>query len=1207
MGMGKVIRDEDLRLNVIVNGDSGRKKILDLEKAVDASTASIRQMRKEQEMLAKQGQADSARYKELSQAIKTETAAVKQNKAEIEALRKQMSLGSMTISELTNRAKQLRAQLAHAAPGTAEWKRLNQELAETNARLNELKGQSGRAGATINSFTSTLSKWMVGIAGALVIMRRVWTGVNKIADFEQANVNLATILRVNVEEMHLLTEDALRLGAELPYTASEVTGLQTELAKLGFAQREILDMTEPTLKFAISVGADLNEAAAFAGAGLRAFGLESSQTTEFLEVMAASTTKSALDFNKLQTSISIVAPVARSFGLDAKETAALLGVLANSGFDASVAATALRNILLETAKDGGKVQKAVGGEVKTFDDLADALEMLKEKGLDLSQANDLVGKRAASAFLVLADGIDTVRRLRGELSETDGILEDIADTRMDTVKGAIVTVQSKWERFILSLQNSKGFIKDAILSVGDLISAITPKEDHATAEELGSRTAAYVRGLWNTYEVDMANGEKARAEAVDRVSTAIEEDQADLEQKLRSAEAKLETTSGLRNKRRWRKEVERLREGVEVVRAARQELLDRLNWGSETDTNFIPIGDDGDDNGDGGDGDKKHKRSWSLQSDETFLAAKAALTKKYNENEIATQEEYEKQLYELEIATLTARIASRKDSAADLLKLESDLQDKIRQQREKNLKREQQLEKERNQILADMETDAIEKARRQEDIRYAEEQKKYEGNTEMLELIEKRHLQNVAKIEVDAQNQAMSQMQRRHEIERAELENHWLDRIAKVKKGSYEEKELRRQMNQELGELDLKYLNSLHTLLEHIVDTGEFEGIAIPEEQLDAFKKKLQEVIKEITESSAALAGESDGGFWSGTGNGNLFGISQAQWDQFFSNLSKGKFSAMDLGNAITAMGGLAQEGFQIASQALAMTAAKEQQELKAYKKANDEKQEALQKRLDAGLITQAQYESEIEKMRLEQEAKEEQLAQQQAEREKRMNIAQAIINTALAVTKTFVQWGGWPTGVAPAAIMGALGAAQVALMASTPVAGREGGGAFDDRPVRVRRKQDGRTFPARLSPDQRGWIDRPTVLVGENGSEYVIPSDALQNPSVRPFVDAIETARRSGRLRDLRLEAVQPRAAVAGRYAGGFFADDADDLVGAAFPAGVRLSAANSQELLQALRTLNAILGVPIRAEVAMLGRNGILEKMEEYNRAKKGGSLNG
>lgn len=81
--MAQTIREEDLRLNVIVNGDPARKKSLDLEKAINASTVSIRQMRKEQEMLAKQGQTDSARYKELSRAIKTETAAVKQNKADI--------------------------------------------------------------------------------------------------------------------------------------------------------------------------------------------------------------------------------------------------------------------------------------------------------------------------------------------------------------------------------------------------------------------------------------------------------------------------------------------------------------------------------------------------------------------------------------------------------------------------------------------------------------------------------------------------------------------------------------------------------------------------------------------------------------------------------------------------------------------------------------------------------------------------------------------------------------------------------------------------------------------------------------------------------------------------------------------------------------------------------------------------------------------
>ena len=49
------------------------------------------------------------------------------------------------------------------------------------------------------------------------------------------------------------------------------------------------------------------------------------------------------------------------------------------------------------------------------------------------------------------------------------------------------------------------------------------------------------------------------------------------------------------------------------------------------------------------------------------------------------------------------------------------------------------------------------------------------------------------------------------------------------------------------------------------------------------------------------------------------------------------------------------------------------------------------------------------------------------------MDIAQAIINTALGVTKTLAQWG-IPWGIAPAAIMAAMGAAQVAMIASTPV-----------------------------------------------------------------------------------------------------------------------------------------------------------------------------
>lgn len=847
----------------------------------------------------------------------------------------------------------------------------------------------------------------------------------------------------------------------------------------------------------------------------------------------------------------------------------------------------------------------------------DGLKRLNAQGIDLATTLELTDKRSVAAFNSFLAGSESALILRGELEDTDGVLQDIADKRMNTVEGAVASLQSAWERFVLSLRNNTGWIKNAVLAARDLVQMITPKEDHATAEELGRRTADYVRGLWTTYEADMAQGEDARKEALEKISQAIREDQAKLEEQLRSAEAKLEVTSGARNKRRWKKEVEQLREGLKVVSDAQREYLDRVAWfygdgGSQ--------GEDpgsGGSGGSGGDGDKKHKKTWSLQNDESFLKAKLALTKSYNDQEINSKEEYEKQLYELEIATLTAQLALGKESGADRLKLEDELQEKILKHRQDEQKTEEEREKKRQEarrLIEDENASAsgltYQKRVLEEERRYNEERKKFAGQKDALESIERKHRRMMLQINIDGYNELIQNEKSDYDLRRQMKENFYDGEIAAARKGSAQEIELQRQKKLSLAQLDLEYLNAQRKRLEDIIGSGFLGGISFSEKQLMEFRKKLADIVKQINSVGESVKGENQQWF-EGTGTGSLFGVSEAQWGQLFSNLKEGKLRAEDLSNAFNALGGMAQEGFQLASQAIAMTNAKEQEELKAYQKANETKRKDLQKRLDAGLMTQAQYDAEIEKMEAEQEAREEEMALRQAEREKRMNIAQAIINTALSVTKTFTQFG-WPGGIAPAAIMGAIGAAQVAMMASTPVTGRERGGPFDQdgRPVRVRRRQDGRTFPARLSPDRRGFIDRPTVLVGENGTEYVIPAEALQNPSVAPFVDAIETARRHGRLRDLRLEAVQPHLAVAGRAAGGFFADDAADVSlggGVSMPDGTRLSAANYQELLQLLRRMNAVFSKPIKAEVSMLGRKGIIEKTEEYNRAKRGGQLNG
>lgn len=321
----------------------------------------------------------------------------------------------------------------------------------------------------LQGFSTVLS----GTIGMLMLFVRYLTGSAKtLREFEQANANLSTILGVTRDEMKALTDSALSLGRTTEYTARQVTGLQTELAKLGFGQGSIIAMQKSVLQFATAVGANLSDAAAVAGSTLRAFNLTSAQTDETLATLAVATNKSALSFDRIQTSIGTVFPVANAFGLTVKDTTALLGALANAGFDASSAATATRNIILKLADANGKLAKAMGGPAKTFDEIIDGLISLRNAGTDLNEALELTDRRSVAAFAALLSGAESARELRQSLEDVNGELERISEERLDTVEGSTKLLKSAWEGLTLAFQNSNGAIKDTIDWLTRLVGAL---------------------------------------------------------------------------------------------------------------------------------------------------------------------------------------------------------------------------------------------------------------------------------------------------------------------------------------------------------------------------------------------------------------------------------------------------------------------------------------------------------------------------------------------------------------------------------------------------------------------------------------------------------------------------------------------------------------------------------------------------------------
>ena len=321
----------------------------------------------------------------------------------------------------------------------------------------------------LQSFSTVL----MGTVGIIMSFVRYLTDAARtMREFEQANANLSTILGTTRDGMKALTDSALSLGRTTEYTARQVTELQTELAKLGFGQGSIIAMQKPVLQFATAVGANLADAAAVAGSTLRAFNLTSAETDETLATLAVATNKSALSFDRIQNSIGTVFPVANAFGLTVKDTTALLGSLANAGFDASSAATATRNIILKLADSNGKLAKAMGGPAKTFDEIIDGLIKLRKAGTDLNDALELTDRRSVAAFAAFMSGAESARELRASLEDVSGELDRIQNERLNTVEGSTKLLKSAWEGLTLAFQNSNGAIKDTIDWLTQLVQAM---------------------------------------------------------------------------------------------------------------------------------------------------------------------------------------------------------------------------------------------------------------------------------------------------------------------------------------------------------------------------------------------------------------------------------------------------------------------------------------------------------------------------------------------------------------------------------------------------------------------------------------------------------------------------------------------------------------------------------------------------------------
>lgn len=452
-----------------LNASDAQKEIHNLSEKNKELRDSNKEIKKAMTDLIATGKAGGKQWKRLNEQLKENNKTLGENNKKIAECEKRLDKTTMSANQLARKANALRKELRDTVKSLQpeKYAALEKELKE----VEKAYGQATKKAEGFGGSLLSLNKIKTVLAGVFVTIGAMITGqivgglrdaISTIIEFEKKNSTLAAILGTTKKSIKDLTDEARRLGATTSYTAAQVTALQIELAKLGFFKEDIKAMTPSVLKFAKAVDTDLASAATLAGATLRIFNLDAEDTERALSTMAIGTTSSALNFEYLNSAMSTVGPVANSFGFTIEETTALLGALANSGFDASSAATATRNILLNLADSSGKLALALGGSVNNLDDLIKGLKKLNSEGIDLNKALELTDKRSVAAFNTFLNGTDTVLALCDAVTGAEDTFNAMSEEMGDNVQGALNRLSSTIEGVVLRFYESKGILRDLI-------------------------------------------------------------------------------------------------------------------------------------------------------------------------------------------------------------------------------------------------------------------------------------------------------------------------------------------------------------------------------------------------------------------------------------------------------------------------------------------------------------------------------------------------------------------------------------------------------------------------------------------------------------------------------------------------------------------------------------------------------------------------
>ena len=1166
------IKEDHVALVIDAKTDKAQQELRQLERATQDLSKEMKARQNRMLDLEAAGKKETAEYKRLQAEVKNYSNQIADNNKKLRELRSAMDVNAMTMSQLKKHAKELQTALNNTskAANPKEYEHLASQLRSVNGRISELRRDA-------SGLTDSMGKQTSGIMGKFEGMFSSisggWTKLVGVATAAVASISAVVEgakwwykYNVEVEEAQRLTREFFNIqGDELVHTQSQISALASQFGK---DYKEVLGTVESltnqygistteainAIKDGLQAGADLNGTFL---SQIQQYGPAFSDAGGAVNDLVASITQTRSGIfneagmgliqtatNRIRTMSSATQSALNSIGISSKQLEADLISGKTSILEAIKMISGKIKELPENSMQVGQVMKAVFGKtasnegmklVKTLADMSTNMEELKgvtgeygELQREEVDAQAELNEKMSKFFGLGEHGFDEltmkakifgVKALSKIIDYTVKIINYFIDLYNESkvfragIEHIKNNFKSTWEVFKFGVY----LVIDGFKGMGRMAKAWAKVIEGAFSFDVDKITTG-IKGLWDAYKdtwVEIGNDAKKMAANVrDNFIEAIKNTGSNKKVAHLSVDVTPEMKNHAANKSgSGGGKKSTIENGIKDSKKKTKTKKDKTKKGPDPDEVAAKL--------------FSHDRAQDLDAekrsyDKSLNALKEALAKKsltqeqYSAYVAALNIQHQNKLLDIEKAYLQrSENLVFKDAAKKKALQEGQAKTVADQQQAANTAYIE-AEKEYYESLEKIQESAPAKPQtlKEEcdakllllDGYYQASLQRAKENGEREKEVVKAYEAAKAAIIVDYAKKAEEQKaQARQEYGLDTFEDQYAARRKKIEDDSV--------LNEQERQQALTLLDQQAE--EHRLQIRQQYGLASQQElynaELDQLKMHLQN--KEISEEEYEEAVK------------NMKIAKMKEAFDFYSNLSSGAGQALQQ----------AEE---------ANVDAKYDAEIEAAKKAGKDTTELEKKKANEKLKIQKKY----------------------ADVNFAIQAAQIIASTASAIAKTFSELG-FPAGIPAAALMGITGAAQLAAAlaernkvkrmtlsgaggsasasGARVATGLESGGSID-----VERKQDGKMFRADYDPDRRGFIDKPTVLVGEGGyghsKEWVASNAAVENPTVAPFIDIIDRAQRAGTIRTLDMNKFLVQQAQ-GRASGGYVTPTVNDVRGVA------------------------------------------------------------